>query len=426
MKIQTNRGQAIFFAAIFFLAISLTMVLGVVTPVENGVLAARALARGNQSFFAAEAAAQDVSYRLMNGLAVGAVETLTLGNASATATTTTTASGKEVTSAGTDDNFVRKSITKLTSGNGAAFYYGVQAGDGGTVLENSSSVAGNLYANGTVVGAGGNLITGTVVSAGSGGKIEGVLTTASAYAHTIKNSTIGGDAYYQTISGSTVHGASHSGSADQTTTTLPISDAQITQWENDAAAGGTITSPCPYKITANTTIGPKKIACDMEISGTGYTLTLTGPLWITGNLTIKNSPTIKITSSLGGASVALVADNPANRTTSSQVNSDNSAVFEGSGSIGSFVLLASQNRSAENGGSEEAITFANGTSGAILAYAGHGEILMQNSVKLKEVTAYRIHLKNTAQVIYESGLANLLFTAGPSGGYTLGGWKEVE
>ena len=423
---STNRGQAIFFAAIFFLAISLTMTLGIVVPVENGVLATRALARGNQSFFAAEAAAQDVSYRLMNGLSVDAVEVLTLGGASAVATTTTTANGKEITSAGTNDNFVRKSKTTLTSGTGAAFYYGVQVGAGGIVLENSSSILGNIYSNGAVDGSGSNLIKGDVVSAGADGLVDGIHATSSVYAHTIQNSTADKDAYYQVISGSTVIGTSHSGSADQSTTTLPISDAQIAQWESDAAAGGIIASPCPYKITDTATIGSKKIVCDMEISGTGYTLTLTGPLWIQGTLTIKNSPTIKIASSLGGASVALIADNSANRTTGSKIASGNSAVFEGSGTSGSFVLLVSQNRSAEDGGGEEAITFANGTSGAILAYAGHGEILMQNSVKLKEVTAYRIRLKNSAEVKYETGLANLLFTAGPSGGYTLDGWKEVE
>jgi len=426
MKIPTNRGQAIFFAAIFFLALSLTMVLGIVAPIENGVVATRALARGNQSFFAAEAAAQDVSYRLMNGLAVDVVETLALGSARATATTTTTENGKEVASAGTNDNFVRKSKTTLASGSGAAFHYGVQVGTGGIILENSSSILGNLYSNGTVDGSGSNLITGDVVSAGAVGFVDGIHATSSIYAHTIQNATADKDAYYQVISGSTVGGASHPGSADQATTSLPISDAQIAEWESDAAAGGTISSPCPYKITSATTIGPKKIACDMEISGNNYTVTLTGPLWISGNLTIKNSPTIKIASSLGGASVALIADNSANRTTSSKINSDNSAVFEGSGTSGSFVLLVSQNRSAEDGGGETAIIFANGTSGAILAYAGHGEILMQNSVKLKEVTAYRIRLKNSAEVIYETGLANLLFTAGPSGGYTLDGWKEVE
>lgn len=426
MKIPTNRGQAIFFAAIFFFAISLTTAFGVVIPVQNGILATRALARGNQSFFTAEAAAQDVSYRLMNGLSVDAVETLALGGASATATTTTTANGKEVTSAGADDNFVRKSKTELVSGDGVAFYYGMQVGNGGIILENSSSISGNLYSNGTIKGAGGNLIRGTVVSAGPAGRIEGVHATSSAYAHTIIDADIDGDAYYQIISGTTVEGTSNSGSVDQAVTTLPISDAQIANWEADAIAGGVITSPCPYKIDDDTTIGPKKIACDMEISGTGYTLTLDGSVWVAGTLTIKNSPTIKVASSVGGASVALIADNPANRTTSSKISSDNSAIFEGSGSIGSFVLLLSQNRSAEDGGNETAINFANSAQGELLAYAGHGEILMQNSVSLKEVSAYRIRLKNSAKVIYETGLADLIFTSGPSGGYTLDSWKEVE
>jgi hypothetical protein len=164
----------------------------------------------------------------------------------------------------------------------------------------------------------------------------------------------------------------------------------------------------------------------LEISGTGYTVTLAGHLWVAGNATIKNSPTIKAASALGGTSVALIADNPANRATGSKIESDNSAVFEGSGSPGSYVLLLSQNRSAEDGGSEVAIKLANSARGALLAYAGHGEILLQNSVSLREVTAWRIRLKNSAEVIYETGLANLIFTTGPSGGYVFDSWREIE
>ncbi len=428
MKIPTNRGQAIFFAAFFFLALSLVMTLGVSLLVESGLSSTRALARGNQSFFAAEAAAQDVSYRLMNGLSVGAVETLALGGASATATTTTTANGKEVASAGTNDNFVRTSKTALRNGSGAAFYYGVQAGAGGVILENTSSISGNLFSSGVVTGSGSNLIKGTVVSAGPSGKIEGVHATSSAYARIIKDSTIDKNAYYQTISGTSVGGTSYPGSADQATSTLPISDAQIAQWESDAAAGGTVSSPCPYKITANTTLGPKKINCDLEITN-DLTVTLGGALWVVGNITIKNNAIIKLGSSLGAQSAVMIADNPSDQSNSSKISIKNSVIFQGSGTDGSYVMLVSQNNRAEQGGSgsgEEAIKVEDSASGKMLLYAGHGEILVKNSVSLKEATGYRIRLQNTAQVIYETGLANLLFTAGPSGGYTIDSWKETE
>ena len=71
-----------------------------------------------------------------------------------------------------------------------------------------------------------------------------------------------------------------------------------------------------------------------------------------GNIEIENSSIIKLASSLGANSVAVIADNPANRTTSSKIELGNSAQFQNSGTEGSYILFISQNNSAQNGGSE--------------------------------------------------------------------------
>jgi len=418
-------GQAIILAGILFLAISLTVGLGVAQPVVSQVESVRALARGADSLYAAEGVSQDVVYRVMKGVSVDAVENLTVGTAVGIATTTSVLGGKEVVSAGNSDRYVRKNKTKITTGDGASFNYGMQSGAGGIVLENSSSVSGNVYTNGSVDGAGSNLIKGSVVSAGPSGLVDGIHATSSAFAHTIQNSTVDGDAYYVTKVNTTVSGASHPGSPDQATSSLPIADSLIADWESDANTGGTISSPCPYTISGNVTLGPKKINCDLEISGSP-TITLTGALWVAGNITVKNSPTIKVSASLGAVSVPIIADKTSNQTTSSKISLENSATFDGSGSAGSYVLMISQNKSAETGGAEKAIDAKNSVNGKLLVYAGHGEILLENSIKVKEVTAWRIRLQNSAQVIYETGLANLLFTSGPSGGYSLDTWREVE
>jgi hypothetical protein len=147
---------------------------------------------------------------------------------------------------------------------------------------------------------------------------------------------------------------------------------------------------------------------------------------VSGNITVKNTAIIRVAPSLGATSVPVIAHNSSNQTTSGKITLENSAVFQGSGSSGSYVLVLSQTNSAEQGGGERAITAKNSVDGNLLLYAGHGEILLENSIDVKEVTAWRIRLKNSAEVIYESGLANLLFTSGPSGGYTLDKWREVE
>ena len=263
---------------------------------------------------------------------------------------------------------------------------------------------------------------GDVISAGPNGLVSGIHATSSVYAHTITNSTIDKDAYYQTISGSSVVGVSYPSSPDQATSTLPIDDALVTDLENEAAAGGTISSPCPYIISSDTTIGPKKINCDLEINDD--TVTLTGPIWVNGNIDIKNTAIIRASSSLGSQSVAMIADKATNRTTSSKVSLQNSATFYGSGTAGSYIMLLSQNNSAELGGSEKAIDVKNSVSGALLVYAGHGEVTLENNVNLKEVSAYKLRLKNSATVVYETGVASPLFSGGPSAGWNVEVWSE--
>ena len=149
-------------------------------------------------------------------------------------------------------------------------------------------------------------------------------------------------------------------------------------------------------------------------------------MWVAGDIEIENSAIIKLAASLGANSVAVIADNSANRTTSSKIGLENSAQFQNSGTEGSYILFISQNNSASNGGSEKAITVENSASGEALIYAGHGEVHLKNSVNLREVSAYKIRLSNSAQVVYKTGLANLLFTSGPSGGYSIENWQESE
>ncbi|MDO8590464.1 MAG: hypothetical protein Q7R65_00615 [bacterium] len=425
-KLNPNlqRGQALITAVVFFLIIATTLSMAVLNPVLRQVKQVGDFARTRGSLFTSQSVNEDALYRLRNNMKFVSPSTLSLNGYSATATSTVIVGGIQIDSSGSGFGLIRNIQTHLTSGNGTSFNYGVQVGDGGLILENSSSVSGNVYSNGPITGSGNNLIRGDAVSAKTTGRVSGVHATSSVYANTIQNSTIDKDAYYQTISGSTVGGTSYPGSPDQATSTFPVSDAQIADWESDAAAGGTISSPCPYIIISDTTIGPKKINCDLEISG-DPTVTLSGALWVVGSVTIKNTAIMAVSPSLSGKSVAIIADNPANRTTDSKISLENSAVFQGSGA-GSYVLFVSQNNSAEQGGGEKAVNTNNSVDGDLLVYAGHGEIQLQNSINVKEVTAYRIRLKNSAEVIYETGLANLLFTSGPSGGYVFDKWREVQ
>ena len=415
-------------ATLLFLVVSMTMIFGLVGPILKQQKIASQLVMSRQSYFLAEAGLENVVYKLKTGKPVASTEILSLDGNTATIITTNILDGKQVISTADVKNVVRKLRTNMVLGSGVSLHFGVQTGNGGLIMENTSSVSGNVYSNGVVRGDGptNNIIRGSVVSAGPSGLIDNLYATSSAYARIINNSKIDGNAYYQSISNTTVLGTLFPNSPDQATSTLPISDGQIEEWKQVALNGGVISSPCPYKITGTVTLGPVKINCDLEISGTNYTITLGGNVWVEGNVIVQNSPTVRVASTFGNKGVAVVADKPSNPNGSGKITLQNSAVFGGSGSPGSYVMFISQNRSAELGGTEVAVDVKNTVSGALLVYAGHGEILLQNSINLKGIAAYRIRLKNTAQVVYETGMANLLFDSGPSGGYKILNWGEIE
>jgi len=423
-KEKYHEGQALFTAVIFFLFISLAVVMGLTASAVKSSKISLDLLSAKKSYFIAESGAEDAVYRVIRGKKYSEEEVVNLDGLFATTTIVMTGSDITVESTGNVSENVRKTRELLSNDSGISFHYGVQVGNGGLEMENSSGIVGNVYSNGLIEGAGSNLIKGDAVSAGASGSISGVHATSSAYAHNISNSTIDKDAYFQAISDTTVKGTLYPGSPDEPLRDMPISDETINSWEQ-AATVNVVSSPCPYIINSDVTLGPVKITCDLTIKGSP-TVTLAGPIWVVGDITVENSTVIRLDSSLGKKSIAVIADDPLNRNTGSKIDLKNSVTFYNSGTKGSYVLFISQNNSTEVGGEESAITIQNSANGDVLLYACHSEILLANSINLREVTAYKVHLKNSAQVLYESGLASILFETGPSGGYSIDSWREVK
>lgn len=439
LKNKHNRGAAMLVAIVFFTVATMIIILGIVSPVLKQATVSKNIILSKNSYYSAEASMEDVLYRLKSGKQVSATETLSLNNSTINTIVTKTATGKQVTSTGSVYNVVRKVQSNVVLGTGISFHYGVQSGQGGFVLQNSSSIIGNVFSGGSITGSGNN-VYGDVVSAGPSGLIDGVHATGTVYAHNITKSSsnptiIDKNAYYVNKDAAvTVNGTSYPGSPDQPIVPLPISDDQIDQWENDASAGGVmLSSECDsYNSSSNTctisnskSMGPKKIPFNLLIKSSSAIFTVTGPLWVTGNITTQTGPTIKIASALGSNNVAIIADNPADRTGSSIITVEQSSVFQGSGSPGSFVFLVSQNNSSETGGFTDAISMNQGVS-ALVVYASHGQITLSQSVNVKEVTAYKIILTQSASVTYDTGLPSTLFSSGPAGGYDISSWIEIQ
>ncbi len=429
-RLLLSRGQVLLLALVFA-GIFMTVATALVGYVGAYGRAERATVAAAQALAIAEGALE-ASVRELNQDPSYAGEADTpLGGGTFTVTVAPidTATKRVTATAYVPDstNPVAMRIVKANIGlndSRVSFHYGIQAGDGGFTLANSSSITGNVFSNGPVVGSGGNFIRGDVISAGASGLIYGVHATGTVYAHTVGSASpdtiVDGDAYYVTKVNSIVAGTSHPNSPDQTSVPLPIADSQVSEWESQAEAGGTITS-CDasgnYVVSSTISLGPKKIACNLVVKSTSGILEITGPLWVTGNITFQTGPTVKISPLLGSENVAIIADNPANPTGSGLISVGQSTIFQGSGAANSFVFLVSQNTSAETGGSVVAIDMRQGAS-ALVAYASHGLVTLSQSVGVKEATGYKIALSQSANVVYDTGLPSTVFQSGPGGSWS--------
>ncbi|HLM83780.1 MAG TPA: hypothetical protein VK254_01025 [Candidatus Bathyarchaeia archaeon] len=424
---KNQQGQIIVIGLVFF-AILLIFSTAILVGVSNYIRSERLNISKVQALHLAEAGIDKAAYELNQNSNYMGESNTALGNGTVTISVSSIdAERKRVTSEGAAvyGGKTTKSTIKAIlaiNNNVISFRYGIQAGNGGFTLANTSSITGNAFSTGPIIGSGSNYIHGDIISAGPSGWVYGVHATGNVFSHTIGKSGTGTsvdkDAYYVTKTNTTVTGASHPNSPDQAPAPLPISDAQISQWETDAAAEGTI-STCDaegnYNIPDSMSLGPKKIACNLVIKNIAE-LKITGPIWVTGNITTKSS-TIKMDPNLGSANVAIIADNPSNMSGSGIIDIQTSTDFQGSGSAGSFVFMISQNNSAETGGSTAAISQGQSAT-ALVAYASHGLVNFSNSANVKEATAYKISLQNTANVTYDSGLPSTLFESGPGASWT--------
>ncbi len=400
------------------------------------------LVDGKRALLASESLTDDVVYRRVFGtFDIDNVETLILDSVVVHSTTTydSPADVYTIETLGRIGGVVRKSFAEMSIGAGSAFNYGLQAGNGGIDVANNSSIIGNVYSNGAVVGAGNAEVLGDIVSAGPAGLIQTIAATGSVYANTIDNIEADGDAYFNiqigTDAQNPVGGTRNSPWVVAPTSTFPIPTSTIQEWKDVVDDYGTViaaTDPAcssgTYTIDTSITIGYLKIECDLDIQKTGVStiVTLTGPIWVQGNLSFTQGPTIRVHPSLGRRSVQMIADNPSDRLTSSQIEIRNSTNFIGSGDSRSYIMLLSMNESAKTGGSEIGVNISQSANGSVVAYTDSGLVEIGNGIDLRAITGYQINVAQNTDVVYEVGLASLLFTAGPGGGYILNDWQQGE
>lgn len=237
----------------------------------------------------------------------------------------------------------------------------------------------------------------------------------------LKGGGIGGDARAYTVNdsivGGTIHCQSGTGNNKACTTTgavdaegeWPVSEDAIASWEEKAVLGTTTTGNITVGSGTTVNMGPRKIVGNLTVTG-GSTVILDGTLWVTGTLTISGGSTIRLSSAYGTASDAVLVNG--------RIALSGGGTANGSGTTGSYILLVSKSTASN------AIT-QDGGSGAVILVAQNGTISLTGGVTAKQVTGYAISISGGSSVTYESGIANLNFSSGPSGSWNIDSWKEV-
>jgi len=267
----------------------------------------------------------------------------------------------------------------------------------------------------------------TIGGDASGFTLRNVTVSGNVNTNAISDCIVSGTAAYNSVSNCTIVGAQTTPNTpppDPPQIPLPIASSTIQQWKNEAAIGGTCAPPdCEddgdYDPSGCAiSLGPKKIAGDMKLDAPcsgGQTLTVTGTIWVAGNIEISNNAKILLASGYGTQSGVVLSDG--------WIHLSNNGQFAGSGTVGSYLMLLSLASGGGHHGS--AIDLHNNATGAIF-YAANGLVWLHNNVTVIELVGRGVHLDNNAILIYEQGLANVKFTAGPTGGYDVKYWKEVE
>jgi hypothetical protein len=183
---------------------------------------------------------------------------------------------------------------------------------------------------------------------------------------------------------------------------------KVTQWKASATAGGIISGNC----SSGCTLGPGKIIGNLSVP-LGKTLTLMGPIYVTGNVNVGNA-VVRISPSVGDISVPIVADGKISigfgaRLLGSRVASPNS----------SFVILATETSLSP------AISMGN-IDGDVIAYAPNGVVSAGFGLNIHgAIFGEKVNLDNV-NVSADFDTSILGDTVASPSTFMISSWKETD
>ncbi len=427
LNYSDQSGQAVITSVLFFVFVTLIISIGVISPAISHIKISSTTQNSIKSFAVADSGAEDATYRIRNGMNYEDQYVLSVGDSvSSILIEGIGENGLRVFSAGDVQGVFRRTQTEVFVDQGNAFHYGVQSGNGGFIIEGGSTIDGNVYSNGDVVGSEGSTVTGSVTSVteilGKGGSrwwqpfnVEG-----DSWAPIVRQVDTGGTVYCQeSINNSPPpKGVSCDTSrGNPTPAEFPISDELVDHLKEIADLGQLIEGN--YSVGwAGDTLGPVKITGDLSIGG-GGTLTLTGTVWVEGSFTVSGGGKVYLDESYENESGVLVVDG--------RVNISGNGQFQGSGQPGSYPVIVTTSTCpiGPDCGNNSAL-YITGGSGAVILIAQNGELHLQGGSAARSIIGETIRVSGGGTINYDSGLADLLFSSGPGGGYKFFSWNEVE
>jgi len=421
MSEQKNKNSKNGFAALYLTVLILAVIIAISVSISILTFSqqkiSRNITKSSQAYYAAEAGIEDALLRLIKNLNWSSPYTLSVDNGTSTIEISDIVGGsRTITSEGNVAERRRKiQVAYEISSEKTSFYYGAQVGEGGIEMQDTAKIQGNVFSNGSVINLSGNpQITDTVKIAKTGNKLTAMKVGGDAYVDTCENSEITGNLICATSTNCTASEILPL-SGEIATSSLPISEEQISEWKTEAASGGIIAGNYLLAGQQQDFLGPKKIEGNMTIQDNAK-LFVTGTIWVTGTITIQNGAEVRLDqSSYGSLSGVVIADG--------KITIQDNAVVSGTGQAGSYLMLLSTLDSIVTG--DVAIVVQN-TPEVDIVYASKGRIQLQDSIELREICGWGLKLQNNATVIYESGLADVSFTTGPAGSWEVTDWKEIE
>ncbi|MFA5936943.1 MAG: choice-of-anchor R domain-containing protein [Candidatus Paceibacterota bacterium] len=227
----------------------------------------------------------------------------------------------------------------------------------------------------------------------------------TAQAHTVNYANVAGDIYCQEGTGNNKSCISQ---ADPSYTDFPVSDANIDQWKADASSTDDTYTGNLVVGSSGASFGPRIITGNLTVSS-GGTLTITGTIWVKGNLVLSGGSLTKLASSYGSNDGVILVDGT--------ISISGGAKAVGTGPAGGYLMLLSQSNSSS------AMSIS-GDAGALIAYAPYGTISITGGSAVKAVTGYKLILTGNSSISYEDGLKNNNFSSGPSGTWAVEDWGE--